>query len=904
MVRLASALAARYRIERELGAGGMATVYLAHDLKHDRLVAVKVLKPELAAVLGADRFVVEIKTTASMSHPHILPLFDSGSADGFLFYVMPYIDGETLRDKLDRETQLGIEDAVRIAREVLEALEYAHARGVIHRDIKPENILMQGGRPMIADFGIALAVSAAAGGRMTETGLSLGTPHYMSPEQATAEKEITGRADIYSLASVLYEMLTGEPPHMGNSAQQIIMKIITEQPQPVTRFRKSVPRNVADAVAKALEKLPADRFASAKTFSDALGNPAFAVVTGNDESNAAAGAHPRVRGASVRVRAGYWAIGAGVGALATAAAFVLLRAAPASPAVVRFELSTAPNVVLNLRSNDAAPFAISPDGTTIVFATLDTLGRLGELHRRRIGEISSTPIVGTLGAFAPFFSPDGRWIGFTTRDLTLRKVSLAGGPPITLATNVQAGEAGASWGDDGFIVYTSARRTMSRISSTGGVPELLSAPDANGGALHWPFVMPGGKTILFERCGSGQCLSTDLVSFDSRTKAMTVVVPGATRGWFLPTGELIYASREGVLYAVSFDATRGTVRGEASAVLDGIGKAAKYGYMLAVSASGAMIYLPEARSAGRQLVEADRTGKESVLHPDFADYNAPRYSPTRDRIAVARATGAGSQIVVYDVASRTLAQLTTEGSNIRPSWSADGSRVAFYSSRNDIQDLYWMAADRSTPAERVVDGDDTRNSSTTSWSRDGAWIVFDGIASDATFRDENIFAVGTGTDRKRKTLVATTANEETGEVSPDGKWLAYVSDEGGQNQVYVRPFMREGGRWLISDGVGSTALWASNSELVYGDVRRRQMMSVTLELGTSVRVTSRTALFSAVPYSEFRQGAADFDVSRDGQRFLMLREAVKPDERQAPIVTLHWADEIRRRIAEQSGSAR
>ena len=199
--RLASALADRYRIDRELGAGGMATVYLAEDLKHDRNVALKVLKPELAAVLGAERFVVEIKTTASLQHPHILPLFDSGTADGFLFYVMPFIEGETLRDKLNRETQLGVDEAVRIAREVADALAYAHGKGVIHRDIKPENILIQNGRPMVADFGIALAVSAAAGGRMTETGLSLGTPHYMSPEQATADKEITGRSDVYSLAS-------------------------------------------------------------------------------------------------------------------------------------------------------------------------------------------------------------------------------------------------------------------------------------------------------------------------------------------------------------------------------------------------------------------------------------------------------------------------------------------------------------------------------------------------------------------------------------------------------------------------------------------------------------------------------------------------------------------------------
>jgi len=253
LARLKSSLADRYRIDRELGAGGMATVYLAQDLRHDRHVAIKVLKPELAAVLGAERFVVEIKTTAALQHPHILPLFDSGTADGFLYYVMPYVQGETIREKLNRETQFGVEEAVRIVREVADALDYAHRHGVIHRDIKPENILLHDGRAMVMDFGIALAVSAAAGGRMTETGLSLGTPHYMSPEQATAEKEITPRSDIYSLATVLYEMLAGQPPHIGGSAQQVIMKILTEDPAPVSAMRKNVPPNVVAALAKALD---------------------------------------------------------------------------------------------------------------------------------------------------------------------------------------------------------------------------------------------------------------------------------------------------------------------------------------------------------------------------------------------------------------------------------------------------------------------------------------------------------------------------------------------------------------------------------------------------------------------------------------------------------------------------
>jgi eukaryotic-like serine/threonine-protein kinase len=292
---LTAALADRYRIERELGAGGMATVYLAHDLKHDRKVAIKVLKPELAAVLGADRFIVEIKTTAALQHPHILPLFDSGTAEGQLFYVMPYIQGETIREKLNRETQFGVDEAVRIAREIADALDYAHRHGVIHRDIKPENILLHDGRAMVMDFGIALAVSAAAGGRMTETGLSLGTPHYMSPEQATAEKEITGRSDVYSLATVLYEMLTGNPPFTGAAAQQIIMKIITESAEPVTKYRKSVPANIAAALDKALEKLPADRFENAKAFSDALATRSYSHATTAGIGATAAPASRRAR---------------------------------------------------------------------------------------------------------------------------------------------------------------------------------------------------------------------------------------------------------------------------------------------------------------------------------------------------------------------------------------------------------------------------------------------------------------------------------------------------------------------------------------------------------------------------------------------------------------------------------
>src|SRR6187402_2294683 len=257
---IAAALDDRYVIERELGAGGMAVVYLARDRKLDREVALKVLRPELGAVLGAERFLAEIKISARLDHPHILTLIDSGEANGLLYYVLPFVRGESLRDKLDREHQLSIEEALAITKQVGSALDYAHRKGVVQRDIKPENILLQEGEAMLADFGIALAVQESGGSRLTETGLSLGTPHYMSPEQATGDRNVDARSDLYSLASVLYEMLVGEPPITGKTTQAVIAKLLTETAMHIRTVRNTVPESVDAAVAKALSKVPADRF--------------------------------------------------------------------------------------------------------------------------------------------------------------------------------------------------------------------------------------------------------------------------------------------------------------------------------------------------------------------------------------------------------------------------------------------------------------------------------------------------------------------------------------------------------------------------------------------------------------------------------------------------------------------
>jgi hypothetical protein len=373
-------------------------------------------------VLGGDRFLSEIKTTARLQHPHILPLLDSGAADGLLYYVMPYVRGETLRTRLGREQQLPIEDVLRIAREVADALGAAHGLGIIHRDIKPENILLQGGHALVADFGIALAVQHAGGARMTQTGLSLGTPQYMSPEQAMGERAVDLRSDLYALGAVTYEMLTGDPPFTGTTVQAIIAKALTERPVPPSTVRDTVPPAVEQAVLKALAKLPADRFASAAEFVAALANPA-----GTSGMTATAGtairpaAHPPLRLA---------AAGLAVAAIFGAGGWLLGRG---NASEASGDTATSTRFVLEARPGEITPviigrvFALSPDGSTMVYvASLG--GQPQQLFRRRFDELGSTPIPGTSGATDPAFSPDGRWIAFFT-GAQLAKIPLEGGTP-------------------------------------------------------------------------------------------------------------------------------------------------------------------------------------------------------------------------------------------------------------------------------------------------------------------------------------------------------------------------------------------------------------------------------------------------------------------------------------------
>src|SRR5678816_328375 len=364
LAQLKNSLADRYDIEREIGAGGMATVYLAQDLRHHRHVALKLLNPELGAVLGEERFLAEIRVTANLQHPNLLPLFDSGAADGLLYYVMPFVDGETLRARLTREKQLPVEEAVRMAVAIANALDYAHSHGVIHRDLKPENILLQAGQPVIADFGIALAVSKAGGNRITQTGLSLGTPQYMSPEQATGDRVIDGRSDIYSLGAVAYEMLTGDAPHTGSTSQAIIARMLTEKPRSMRSTRAAIPEHVELAVQHSLEKLPADRFSTAREFAEAIqGRGPTGATTLYSATHAAPVASHNKWISRIKDPVVIGAVAVAIGAIA----FAALRKQPAADTtpVVRYVVSATADAPVG--TTFPWPGAISPDGSTVVY---------------------------------------------------------------------------------------------------------------------------------------------------------------------------------------------------------------------------------------------------------------------------------------------------------------------------------------------------------------------------------------------------------------------------------------------------------------------------------------------------------------------------------------------------------
>jgi dipeptidyl aminopeptidase/acylaminoacyl peptidase/tRNA A-37 threonylcarbamoyl transferase component Bud32 len=877
--QLNNSLAGRYEVEREIGAGGMATVYLAQDVRHHRRVALKLLKPELGAVLGAERFLSEIRVTANLQHPNLLPLFDSGEADGLLFYVMPYVEGESLRQRIDRDKQLPIEDAVRISTAIAGALDYAHRHGVIHRDLKPENVLLHDGQPLVADFGIALAVSNAGGQRVTQTGLSLGTPQYMSPEQATGDRNVDGRTDIYSLGAVTYEMLVGEPPHLGTTAQAIIARLMTEEPRPLTTSRRSVPDYVEGAVLHALEKLPADRFQTAKEFADALQGHGAALPTG---IRTRSGAVAETGANRMRRRLSIAAIAVACAALGGAIAYRARPTAGNFP-TARFEFDAPPGIIpLPYGSS----IAFSPDGKLIVFSGE---GAKLQLYSRAIGDLQAKPIPGTENGVQPIFSPDGRWIALVT-PTGMKKVGVTGGAAVAVAPGTSGN--GADWARDGVIVSgeNAPFHGLLRIPEAGGKPTEFTKPDsAHGVRDHvFPVVLDDGKTILFAlydgKSKEGSRLA--MTSLDNGEVHPLDVAGIAPLG--VVEGHLVYVTAEGAVMAAPFDVRGRKVTGSPITVLDSVYVCGSCNgdHAARLSRSGSLVALRGSTEA--RLVLVDRTGGEHALNSQeghtFAD---PRFSPDGRRLAVS-VSGTDSahnrDIWIYDVATGSPTRLTSGRDNYSPRWTPDGKRIVFTAGdhRNPRQ-VWEQAADGNSPPKRI---EDAPQGAVAEMSPDGRSVVF-------SMGDGNVPELRAVTIRgsAKATVFASDKGAGAPTFSPDGRWVAYSSTESGRAEIYVRPYPGPGGRVQVSINGGHTARWINGGRALTYMNSKDELEVATVTASPVFAVQSRAPYFGA-PTKALEQSRGH-DVSPDGQRVAV----VKPGEKGMKVlVVLNWVQELRDRL--------
>ena len=877
--RLNAALEGRYTIERELGEGGMATVYLADDLKHERKVALKVLKPELAAVVGAERFLAEIKTTANLQHPHIVPLFDSGEADSFLFYVMPHVQGESLRERIDREKQLGVEDSVAITQKVEGALDYAHGHGVVHRDIKPGNILLsEQGEPLVADFGIALAVAQAGAGRITETGLSLGTPHYMSPEQATGDRDVDPRSDVYALGCVLYEMLSGDPPFSASTAQAVLVQILTADAPSITTARRTVPAHVSAALAQALEKLPADRFTSAAEFGAALTDPSFTYEARTRTSVAASTPESVATPAMVP---GPWnrltvAFGTTAVLLAGLAAWGWLRPS-AEPGVPTRAAVTGVGITT---TGGGWRLAISPDGRSI----LKVEG--GSIQIRPADDPEWRQLPNSGRGFNPTFSPDGQSVAFEVGG-GISKVSVNGGPALPLTASGNS----PHWGFDDTIVYNDDVGTLYRVSSSGGDPQVLLDSDTVN--VLRPHLLPNGKAVVF---GTGLRADSRIFILEIETGEVRQLVASGNQPRYVPTGHLIYGHADGALMGVPFDVETLQVTGDPVTLLPSMavfgGGASQFG----VSDNGTLVYASaagdlSAPTGQSPLMWVDLEGTEEPLPLRVAGPKTPRLSPDGGRIAY----NLDLQIWVYDIETGTNTQLTVEGVSRGPMWSPDGLFVYFVSLRPGTEglDLFRKAADGASGAEQL-------------WSRDGGELLLTSISSDGSWLVVGENNADTGDDVSLASLGADSVSfreylradwdESEGAISPNGTWMAYSSDELGSSQVFVRGFPEPIGQWRISDGDGVAfdPVWAPDGSALYY-LQPPNLIKVDVSTEGTFSPGQRTALFNW-PYGTGNPNEIGYDIHPDGDRFLIVPGGGGGGGFGDVYIVTNWFEELRQRM--------
>jgi eukaryotic-like serine/threonine-protein kinase len=870
-----------YEILSEIGAGGMGEVYKARDTRLDRVVAVKVLPDHLAVRPELrQRFEREARAISSLSHPHICALYDVGRApgeagsDGVDFLVMEYLEGETLAARLAKGP-LPHEQVLAYGVQIAEALEKAHAQGILHRDLKPGNVMLTRSGVKLLDFGLAktaggvggpvgalstLATDVVGGSPLTTEGTLLGTIQYMAPEQLEG-READVRTDLFALGSLLYEMATGRPAFQGKSQASLISSIMTAAPEPLSSVQPLAPPALDRVVRTCLAKSPDDRW---QTVHDVALQLRW-IAEGGSQVGLPAPVAQRRRS---RERLAWVLTGAlGVAVVVSLAAMALSR--PAPPEVMRFVAPAARSM-----STSDSP-RISPDGRFIAVDATDSTGT-STIWLRSVGSLDFQSLPGTEGASRPFWSPDSRFIGFIAAG-KLKKVPVTGGPP-TVICDALTGSDG-TWSRDGVILFDGgATDPIRRVPASGGVPAVEVQPDSVTGTVGWPCFLPDGKHYLFMgNAGS----AGDLMVGELGSKKRVALGIKGSRAEYSPAGYLMFV-RDRTLLAQPFDPGSLKLKGEPIPVAEPIGTMQSGALAhFSVSRTGVLVYVAGGTSSNK-LEWVDRGGRELGQLGQAGDLLTPAIAPSGDRVALRIADPAtgNRDIWLYDIARGTATRFTfnAAGDGL-PLWSPDGSRVLFASNRGGSYDLYEKPANGAADETVLVTNPNEK------WpgdiSRDGRYLAY---TEGTPQNNYDVMILPLAGERQPVPFVHSSFNETLPRFSPDGRWIAYVSDASGRREVYVQPFPGPGGKWQVSTAGGDEPVWRADGRELFYLSPDWHVMAVEVNLGAGFQAGVPAPLFS---FTSVPDGWTHYSVSRDGQRFLLV-EPQRSRGLAPTTVTLNW----------------